>query len=1115
MRRVITFDCCQKPDIQERLVCTNDYQSNTQFCTNKIKNSKYTVVTFIPLILLAHLTRFMNLYFIIIGLLQLWHDVSPVNPLTTWAPIIVIFIIAFVREGIDDYHQHQIDNELNNRKYQVIRDKHEKSLISEEISVGDIVKLERNTECPADLAIVYTANEDGSCCIETSNLDGETALKERFALPLTQSIKYQGVKTTKIKVQAPAPCPEIYKFESKIWIEENSTVALSEKQLIQSGVFLRNVEYVLGIVIYTGKQTKLGLNTQPPPIKWTQIEKFIDKCSIFIFIAQICLAIITGSIGNWKRSQYEKTEAYLRYDLGENLPEKWSWIILYVRFYLLTSVMIPISLKVTIDICKYIYATWIRNDRRIFDTKLNQRTVVNNTSVIEDLGAIQYIFSDKTGTLTENMMKLKKISVRDTMYGHSENCDDIYEDTTLQGLLAQPSEFHDDNPETQRQWATFFVMNLILCHSVKIIESPNGKIIEGVSAEEVAFIKGLIDLGYQVTSPQPNRITVQSEKYGITPHSFDILSILSFTYERKRMSVIVRDVESEKLYLFSKGAHEVISTLCNSIPPSFAQQIDNFSTQGLRVMAHSYKSLEKEDYLNFTQRLESAQQMMANRETAVHDVYQYFEDKQTIIGITGIEDQLQEGVPHTVEMLREGGIKIWMVTGDLMNTAIKIARATKLITSDGPLLNITKSDVADSPNELLDNVRDYVDTIRGPFYLVIDGNHPYTSEYLGPLKPKFAQIASEAKCVICSRSTPKQKAQFVGAIQELKKVTLAVGDGGNDVTMIRAAHIGVGIMGKEGRQATAASDFAVTRFEYLQRLLLIHGRYASYRSSWLMQFCFYKSIMLSLVQVGYMFWNGYSGAGYISDFNLMCYNAIFTLLPVIFFLFDKDVDEVTVMLHPYLYSESRLRTFCNIRSMFWWMIRAVYQAIVIIVIVNFCFDENTLTPADGTPNIQDESQQVAYSALILNVLLTTTFDTQQFTSFNFIFIWGNWFLYILFTIFANLIYDFSLCREMYLVVWRSYSNPLHWMIVVTAVSLSVMPILFIQSIFALLLPSRGQQLRYQEVVKQSKFQATYLVDFKEGDTKEIRSIYTNAQHDPAIWEMDHNLCSPIAALCGC
>jgi phospholipid-translocating ATPase len=1103
-------------ETEDRVVETGNSALMAKYGDNRVVHSKYTLLTFLPLMLWQQLRRFMNLYFIIIACLQLWRDVSPVNPLTTWGPIIVIFAIAFIREGVDDFNQHRQDAVMNEREYACVRDGQEVQLKSWQLQAGDLVSLHRNAESPADLALVHTSEADGLCYIQTANLDGETNLKERRALAQTQSLGKSGISGQSLFIRCAAPNALLYNFESDLHIGDAGapSIPMSEQQLIQAGTHLRNARQILGIVCYNGAKTKLGMNQQPPPVKWTQIERFINRASVFIFCVQILFAILCGAIANEEKRLAHTHDPYLRWDLGETLNDNVAWIILYVRCYLLTSVMIPISLKVTLDICKYIYALWIRNDRQMFDIATAQRPLVNNTSVIEDLGAIEYIFSDKTGTMTQNEMKLKKVGVRQWYYGHSETADNIFDDTDLKRLMTTPLE-GDVDPDSQRGWFEKVIACLSTCHTVKLVPSGSQIHFEGVSAEETSFLNALTTLGFHYTQP-PDAVTYKCEAWSIPETTYEIIHTIGFSFERKRMSVIAKNRSTGRYFVFMKGAHEILGRYAPESYPEFLTAIDTFASRGLRVMALSYKEVTEEEVTGFQEAVSAARANQDGRAAAITELQDNFEGGQIMLGCAGIEDRLQEGVPQTIEMLREAGIHVWMVTGDLQSTALKIARSSRLIADDGFLFNLAYKKDGVTAQQILDALSEWIEAHPGtPFYLVLDGSCPLIDEYLDVLSVPFGRVAAHAKCVICARTTPRQKAKYVDAIKALGRITLAIGDGGNDVTMINTSHIGIGVIGKEGRQAAAASDFAITQFQSLGRLLLVHGRFDNYRTAWLVQFCFYKSLMLVLVQVGYMFWNGYSGASFLGDFNLMCYNAIFTILPVIFFLFDKDISEVTAFLHPYLYSDSRLRTFCNVRSLFWWLIRGIYQAIAILIVVHFSCTVDHVNDVDGSAISLDEAQQIAYSVLILNVLLTTTYDTKHFTSLNLIFIWGNWLLYLLLTVLANLIAGISMTREIYQVSWRVYSNPLHWIIVISAVSLSVSPVMLIQSLFAVLLPSRAQQLRDIEVERQSQFLPTYLVSLENvGENFHADALYTERQHPPTVWDKSHNVCKPLCALFG-
>ena len=1064
----------------------------------------------------------MNLYFILIGCLQLWNDVAPVNPLTTWIPIIVIFAIAFVREGIDDYHKHQQDNEVNNRKVRVIREGAEQSIASHRIMCGDLVIVAKDEEVPCDIACAWTSDEKGVCCIETANLNGETALKERRAMTGTQALGPDGLKQQKLCVTCGPPDADVYEFSGYVKIGgwNVSGERMEKENFIPAGTHIKNTEQVIGVVCYTGKSTKLGLNAKPPPVKWTQIERFIDKCTFAIFLAQLTIAVVFGAVGNWMRKRHAGDSWYLRLDLGESLPNETAWVILYVRIYLLTSVMIPISLKVTIDVLKYIYAIWIRSDVHMFMPERGDGALVNNTSVIEDLGAIEYIFSDKTGTMTENEMKLKKLAAREDLYGHSAQADDVYEDPTIGEVLSQ------DEGDKKRMWLMMLLSNLSTCHTVKILPNGQKKSFEGMSAEEVAFLAGLAECGI-CYEQEEDVISFESEKLSIPKTTFQIHTVIPFREDRKRMSVVAQNVDTGVFYLFSKGAHETIASLAGSDEkysyPEFETQADMLTSRGLRVMAMSFKEVTEDDVAKLQEDIRGTIEIMDKDERArrLEAAYREIERDQIVIGLAGIEDKLQEGVPQTIEILREAGIRVWMVTGDAPNTAVKIARTTRLLGCDGRLIDMTPKDEDGYPrydsDRILNGVLEWVEHNKDQiFYLLVDGTSPLTREYLGDEQVRFRKIASKAKCVICARTAPKQKAKYVECIKGLKKITLAIGDGGNDVTMINAAHIGVGIMGKEGRQAASASDMAIQKFRYLQRLLLVHGRYSGYRTSWLTQFCFYKSIMLVVVQICYLFWNGFSGISFLGDFNLMCYNAVFTLLPVIFFLLDKDIEDITLFLHPYVYSDTRRHTFCNVRTMFWWVIRAMFHGIVVVIIVNGSCTKDNIAQFDGGPICTDEAQQITYSILIMNVLITTSFDTRHFTSLNIIFIWGNWVLYILLASLANVVPMLSLTREIYQAVWRSFSNPLHWIIVLTGTAICVLPVILIQSIFAVHLPTRTQELRSFEIERRAEFKPVYEVDLRKVD-EDFRGdiIYLERDHPMTVWDKSHNICTPLMALCGC
>ncbi|KNC54170.1 uncharacterized protein AMSG_09954 [Thecamonas trahens ATCC 50062] len=362
----------------------------TSFPTNKISNTKYTIYNFLFLNLYEQFSRFMNIYFLIIACLQLWNAITPVNPLTTWLPLILIFLVSAIKEGLDDYFRYKADKEANNRAVQVSRDGVLVEMRAADIVVGDILYMVENEQIAADVVLLKSSS-DGAAYIETANLDGETDLKSRTCLAETQELSGSQVLNFKGVCECAAPNPEIYKFDSRLRLTTDAnaeSLSLSAKQTALQGCMLRNTEWVYGMVVYTGNETKIGKNKRIPPTKWTHLDQLINKATVAIFTLQVCFIIAFGIAGAlWREDKGKKME-YL-------LVSKEEWydpIVIPLRFMLLMSFMIPISLKVTMDMVKFYYAQLINWDIHMYDEETNTPAEAKNTAISEDLGQLEYIF---------------------------------------------------------------------------------------------------------------------------------------------------------------------------------------------------------------------------------------------------------------------------------------------------------------------------------------------------------------------------------------------------------------------------------------------------------------------------------------------------------------------------------------------------------------------------------------------------------------------------------------------------------------------------------------------------------------------------------------------------
>jgi len=304
----------------------------------------------------------MNQYFLLIACLQLSPTLTPVSPVTTWVPLAVIFLISAFKEGLDDYRRYKSDREANRRIYTVLRDGSPTELQSQHIRVGDIVRIEENREIPCDLVLLTSSEPYGSCYVQTANVDGETDLKPRIALPQTADFTVDELAHFKAQIMCAPPNNHIYEFDANMRVVHpfdsgDVPLSLSAKQLLLQGTFLKNTDNAYGVAVYTGKDTKIAQNKHQLSTKWTLVDKRIDLASRFIFALQLVVVVVFGLSGNALARSWFPLDWYLMLD--EEASRWYSSLIIPIRMLLLLSFMIPISLKVSMDIAKYMAALFI------------------------------------------------------------------------------------------------------------------------------------------------------------------------------------------------------------------------------------------------------------------------------------------------------------------------------------------------------------------------------------------------------------------------------------------------------------------------------------------------------------------------------------------------------------------------------------------------------------------------------------------------------------------------------------------------------------------------------------------------------------------------------------
>ena len=958
------FPCLKKVDTTtRRLVYFSDQDLNVTNWSNLEENNKYNAITFVPITLFNQFKQFGNFFYLVMTVSQFYPELAVGFLFTYIAPLAFVVAVSMAKELYDDINRRIQDKKTNSSKIRVLVPSPDKSSVQIEekdasmLLIGDIIELTKDSRVPADIIVLKTFNEakDNQAFIRTDQLDGETDWKLRKAPGVTQGMEEIQLFTSEAYAEYEPPSKLIYNFQGVIRCkteEGDKREPLNLENTMWASTVVAS-QKVIGIVIYTGKETRAKMNLCAPKVKIGILDKEINRLNVYLFVITFVVAFIIASARGFNSK----------------------FFFTFFKYIILFCAIIPISLRVNLDVSKTYFSIRINRNQEIKDT------IARNSTIPEELGRISYVFSDKTGTLTKNEMIFKIVAMETESFAEDkfEDLKEIVLDECKQAdaplfdliskntvIVSEPSSDISTSslPKTETEGKKKkrlhrhrsklirdTITAMCLCNNVTPIvddKDPSQTTYQASSPDEVALVKFAVTLNMRLVGRTDKEIKIKDANDNL--EEFDVLANFPFSSDTKRMGIILKNKKHGHIIYYLKGAENVMMRFVKDEYVNYiAENAENLATKGLRTLVLSQKLISQEEFDKWNVEYEDAKASMEDRKQKIAQVVSKLENNMDFLCVTGVEDLLQNNVASTIDNLRNAGMKVWMLTGDKVETATCISISAGLKAKTHKIYTIKNDDIKSEVDNdgktqesvLLSKFEEYKKKINiDPHLFIIDGDTLDLA--LKSCEKDFFETAMLAPSVVCCRCSPTQKRIIVKTIKKYTDArTAAVGDGGNDVAMIQEADVGIGIVGKEGLQASLAADYSILEFQYLNMLLLWFGRVAYKNTSMMTNFIIHRGLIIAFNQFIFSCLFYFNPVPLYSGFLSFGYSTIFTSLPCICVLLDQDVNKSNVLTFPTLYKILLKGRELNLKSFMFWLDKAIFQSFV-IMFGSIVFFEDTI-----------------------------------------------------------------------------------------------------------------------------------------------------------------------------
>ena len=724
------------------------------------------------------MNNLLSIFFLICSILSCIKILSTKSVSSSLIPFIMVISIGIILDLIEELKRYRNDLLTNGTITKIYKSGKFRKIVWSDINVGNLIKVKNNEIIPADMLVICSSNVDGSFYLQTSNLDGESNLKERETIVDTQKIflnkkiKKDEANLKKIfqensEIEADKPNKDIYDINGNIKIE-NEKYHFENRNCAVRGARLKNTNFIYGIVIYTGKETKIMMNIIKYKTKSAYLDKLVDYIVLIIIIVRMIYVISFMFIGIYKRKKYLPTYDgtkleydylyYYRHFNGVKEPNNTlENIKFFTSHFILSQTLLPTSVAVLLALTKVIQSILIEFLEKPLRKNKDEKMKCFSNELLGELGSVKYIFSDKTGTLTKNQTQFKACSIYTCLFdemNNSKSTTNLYENcksSNSKGLLSKSYSnfsvsFNSGNLlqrlnlkniplnikvikgcpfKSQGEALEEFVLNMALNHNIVVESNKNGEVnYQGTNPDEITLVGAAHELGFSYLGKDKNILSVKrtfflenkKEKKEIKKYEF--LLKFPFSSEKQRSSIIIRDLETKKIKLYIKGSDTKIFEGINpyskeNIFEITKQHVDDFAKRGLRTLCYSFKEIPDNEYNEWFAKYKiSKEDININKNLYNQNMDKLQEEIEKncfLLGATALEDQLQDNVEQDVGEFIDAGINFWMLTGDKMDTAESIGNSIKLFDSDTEVFKINgtnKEEIIENMKQIKERITD-------------------------------------------------------------------------------------------------------------------------------------------------------------------------------------------------------------------------------------------------------------------------------------------------------------------------------------------------------------------------------------------------------------------------